>query len=139
MEKMDFVDQKAAVRFGRVRTLVLAERRRFAAQGSVVAGWREYGGRRLRPCFRLAYREGGRQQSIYLGRCAELARRVRELLAGLKRPRRQRRLFARLMAQVRASLRSAKVELERRLAVRGIRLEFKRERTEETETNGLAP
>jgi hypothetical protein len=122
MEKMGFVDQKAAARFERVRTLVLAERLRFAAQGSVVAGWRVYGGRRLGPYFRLAYREGGRQRSIYLGRCAELARRVRELLAGLERPRRERRLFARLIAQVRASLRHAKVELRRRLAVWGIQL-----------------
>ena len=123
MGKTGFVDQKAAARFGRVRALVLAERGRLAVQGSVVAGWRIYGGRRLGPYFRLAYREGGRQRSIYLGRCAELARRVRELLAELQRPRRQRLLFARLVAQVRASLRSAKAELERRLAVWGIRLE----------------
>jgi hypothetical protein len=82
-----------------------------------------YGGRWLGPYFRLAYRDGARQRSIYLGRCVELARRVRELLAELQRPRRQRLVFARLVAQVRASLRSAKAEFERRLAVRGIRLE----------------
>jgi hypothetical protein len=82
-----------------------------------------YAGRKLGPYFRLAYREGRRQRSIYLGRCAELVRRVRELVAGLQRPRRERLLFARLKAQVRASLRQAKVELERQLAVWGIRLE----------------
>jgi hypothetical protein len=123
MEKTGFVDQKVAARFGRVRALVMAERVRFAVQGSVVAGWRVDGGRRLGPYFRLAYRHGARQRSIYLGRWVELARRVRELLAGLQRPRRERLVFARLVAQVRASLRSAKVELERRLAVWGIRLE----------------
>ncbi len=110
MGKTGFVDQKVAARFGRVRELVLAERGRFALQGSVVAAWRLYAGRRLGPYFRLAYRDGGRQRSIYLGRCVELARRVRELLAGLQRPRRERLLFARLKAQVRASLRSAKAE-----------------------------
>ena len=123
MGKTGFVDQKVAARFGRVRALVMAERGRFAVQGSVVAGWREYGGRRLGPYFRLAYRDGGRQCSVYLGRCAELARRVRELLAGLQRPRRERLLFARLKAQVRASLRQAKVEVDRQLAVWGIRRE----------------
>jgi hypothetical protein len=44
-------------------------------------------------------------------------------LAGLQRPRRQRLLLRRLTAQVRASLRSAKAALARRLAVWGIRLE----------------
>jgi len=57
-----------------------------------------------------------------LGLDPQAARRVRELLAGLQRPRRQRLLFAGLIAQVRASLRSAKVELERRLAVWDIQL-----------------
>ena len=123
MGKTGSVDQKVAARFGRVRAMVLAERGRFAVQGSVVAGWREYGGRRLGPYFRLAYRDGRRQRSIYLGRCVELARRVRQLLAELQRPRRERLLFARLVAQVRASLRSAKAELERHLAAWGIRLE----------------
>jgi hypothetical protein len=49
MGKTGFVDQKVAARFGRVRALVLAERGRFAVQGTVVAGWRVYGGRRLGP------------------------------------------------------------------------------------------
>ncbi len=56
MEKAGFVDQKAAARFERV----LALSGRFAVQGSVVAGWRVYRGRRLGPYFRLAYRDGGR-------------------------------------------------------------------------------
>jgi hypothetical protein len=89
MGNAGFVGQKAAARFERVRERVLAEAGRFASQGTVVGGWREYGGRRLGPCFRLAYRDGRR---------------------------------ARLAAQVCASLRHSKVELQRRLAAWGIRL-----------------
>jgi len=122
MEKTPFVDQKAGVRFERVRSQVLAHPALFATQGSVVAGWRAYGGRRLGPYFRVSYRDRGRQRSMYLGRCQELARRVRELLAGLQRRHRQRRLFARLEAQVRASLRRAKLRLRQALAVWGIHL-----------------
>ena len=111
MEKPHLVDQKAAARFERVRSELLAHRLLFATQGTVVSGWRTYRGRRLGPYFRVAYRDGGRQRSIYLGRCMELARRVRELLARLQRNNRRRRLFARLKAQVRASLRRAKARL----------------------------
>ena len=82
--KTGSVDQKVAAQFERVRAVVMAQPRRFARQGSVVASWRVYAGRKLGPYFRLAYREGRRQRSIYLGRCAELARRVRELLAELQ-------------------------------------------------------
>ena len=38
--KTGFVDQKVAARFGRVRALVMAQRGRFAVQGSVASGWR---------------------------------------------------------------------------------------------------
>ena len=122
MEKQRVVDQKAAARLERVEAQVLAHPALFAAQGSVVATWRVYRGRRLGPYFRVSYRESGRQRSIYLGRCEELARRVRALLARLQRPRRQRRLFARLKAQARSSLRRCKARLKEELAVWGIQL-----------------
>ena len=115
--------KKSGERFERVRSLLLAQPLRFANQGSVVAGWRTYRGRRLGPYFRLAYRDGGRQRSVYLGRSVELARRVRELLARLQRPRRERRLFGRLIAQVRASLRRAKARLREALLPWNIRLQ----------------
>jgi hypothetical protein len=121
-EKAEFVDQKAAERFERVRERVAARPGLFAAQGAVVATWRVYRGRRLGPYFRLAYREGGRQRSIYLGRCAELVRRVRSLLARLQAPERRRRVFRRLEAQVRASLRQCKAQLKKLLAPLGIQL-----------------
>ena len=120
--KTGSVDQKANARWERVRLQVLAQRRLFARQGAVVAGWRTYRNRRLGPYLRLAYREGGRQRSIYLGRCEELAGRVRELLARLQRGYRERRLLARLKAQVRTSLRRWKAGLERLLAARGVQL-----------------
>ncbi|MFH1922144.1 MAG: hypothetical protein ABIP48_19950 [Planctomycetota bacterium] len=94
----------------------------FATQGTVVSTSRTYRGRRLGPYFRLAFRKGGRQWSIYLGRSEGLARRVRDLLARLQHPRRWRRASRRLQAQVRASLRKAKAQLRKELAVRGITL-----------------
>jgi len=48
--------------------LIASQPALFQRQGSVVAGWRNYRGRRLGPYHRLAYRHRGRQCSIYLGR-----------------------------------------------------------------------
>ena len=45
----------------------LVNARLFAAQGSVVATWRNRGSKRFGPYYRLAYRRHGRQRSIYLG------------------------------------------------------------------------
>jgi hypothetical protein len=59
---------------------------------------------------------------MYLGRSAELVRRVRSLLARLQDPQRRRRVFRRLEAQVRASLRRAKAQLKKLLAPLGIQL-----------------
>jgi hypothetical protein len=101
---------------------VLGRKGVFARQGSVVATWRAYRGRRLGPYFRLAFREDGRQRSIYLGRCRELARRVGSLLAGLQRPLRQRRVVRRLEAQVQASLKRFRAKLAEALAPLGIRI-----------------
>lgn len=120
-ENRPFVDQRAAARWERVKKTVLAAPSRFAAQGAVVAGWRERGGRRLGPYYRLAYREGGRQRSIYLGRYGELVRRVRALLVGLKRPLRERRRMRRLKAQVRAALGRCKARVAELLAPWGVR------------------
>ncbi|MFH1269080.1 MAG: hypothetical protein ABIK89_25415 [Planctomycetota bacterium] len=98
MEKARSVDQKSAARFERVEAQVLAAPGVFAVGGTVVSTWRTYRGRRLGPYFRLAYRKGGRQWSIYLGRSEGLARRVRDLLARLQHPRRWRRASRRLQA-----------------------------------------
>ncbi|MHB1033729.1 MAG: hypothetical protein ACYC35_12830 [Pirellulales bacterium] len=95
---VDQLDQ----RFDDVRNHVLARRALFALQGTVVATWRTRGGRRAGPYYRLAYREAGRQQSIYLGRSARLADQVRVLLAELQASVRARNLFRRLKAHARA-------------------------------------
>jgi len=120
-ENRPFVDQRAAARWKRVEQRVLAEPALFAAQGAVVASWRVRGERRLGPYFRLAYRENGRQRSVYLGRCRELVRRVRSLLARLQSALRERRRLRRLQAQVRASLRRCKARLAEALAPWGVR------------------
>jgi hypothetical protein len=86
-----------------------------------VATWRTYRGRRLGPYFRLAYRKGRRQLSIYLGRSAELAQRVRELLADLQKDHRWRRITRRMRAEIRKSFRRSLEYLDRQLAVLGIR------------------
>ena len=67
-EKHDPVDEKKTARFEREEPYVLAHGARFAHQGAVVASWQTYRGRRLGPYYWLAFRDSGRQRSIYLGR-----------------------------------------------------------------------
>ena len=122
MEKSDLDDQKIAARLDRVEAQLSAHPALFATQGAVLATWRTYRGRRLGPYFRVSWRERGRQRSIYLGRSEELASRVRRLLDDRHRPRREKRRFERLKAQVRASLRRCKARLKEELAMIGIHL-----------------
>ncbi len=122
MEKRELVDQKDAARFERVRSYLVAHPALFSTQGSVVASWRTYRGRRLGPYFRVSYRHRGRQRSMYLGCSERIARLVRLLLAHLQTRHRQRRLFARLIGQARSSLRACKADLKRQLAEWGIQL-----------------
>ncbi|MCA9114031.1 MAG: hypothetical protein KDA79_03030 [Planctomycetaceae bacterium] len=60
-------------------------------QGSVVESWRQYRDRRLGPYYRLAYRDGERQCSVYLGRDPNLADEVRQTLERLQAPGQDRR------------------------------------------------
>jgi hypothetical protein len=55
----------------------------FAAQGTVAASRRGRGSQSYGPYYRLTYRDGGRQSSIYLGRDGSLVERVRRALAAL--------------------------------------------------------
>ena len=64
----------------------------FARVGSVVASYRTRGTTRYGPYYRVAYRTDGKQRSIYLGRCKELANRARTFLAQLQQPRNYRRM-----------------------------------------------
>ena len=94
----------------------------FSRQGSVVATWRSYAGRKLGPYFRLVYRRDGRQLSVYLGRAGQLVDRVRAALAKLKQPLRRHRTLVRLQKQVRASLRLEKARLNQILGKWGLHL-----------------
>ena len=122
MEKSASLDQKAARRLERVRAYVLAHKALFAAAGTVVSGWRTYRGRRLGPYFRVAFFDGARQRSLYLGASPELASEVRKLLDELQGPLRRRRAFQRLKHQLRAALRRQKSLLNEELNRRGLYL-----------------
>ncbi len=104
----DPVDQRLAARLEAIARQVLARRAEFARQGAVVATWRWRGGRRLGPYYRLAYREHGRQRSIYLGRSEGLAEKVRWLLADVQAPLRRHRAWLRTRARLAAQLRRQK-------------------------------
>ena len=71
--------------------LIQSDPERFAAQGSIIATWRTYRGRRLGPYYRLTWREGHRQRSLYLGRDGPLVDQVRELLNETQEIRRLKR------------------------------------------------
>jgi len=95
----------------------------FARQGSVAAAWRRRGTRTFGPYYRLSYREDGRQQSVYLGREGPLVVRLRQKLADLQRPLRQRRALARLQRQVKSALRAEKGRLNGHLRLLGLRMQ----------------
>ena len=124
MKTQDSPDNKSpeATRFERVRLYIKLHLRQFVTQGSVIAGWRQSGGRRLGPYYRLIHRRDGRQQTFYLGKSEWLAEEVRKLLAIVRRPLREARALKRLQASARASLRKAKAELRVQLARFGLLL-----------------
>jgi len=95
----------------------------FARQGSIVAAWRRRGARTYGPYYRLSYREGGRQRSVYLGREGTLVAQLRQTLADLQRPWRQHRAVARLERQAKTALRAEKGRLNRHLRLLGLRLQ----------------
>ena len=94
MAKTKLVDQldHAAIR------LISARPDVFARQGSVTPTWRRRDGKRFGPYYRLAYREDGRQRSVYLGRGA-VVERVRQMLDRLQKPLSQRRMYRRIDRQ----------------------------------------
>jgi hypothetical protein len=103
----------------------------FSRQGSVVASWRRRGTRTYGPYYRLAYRDAGRQKSIYLG-CEDaapaarpapsLVQEVRRRLALLQTPRRRCRVLDRLRRHISAALRIQKIRLNIQLRPLGLHL-----------------
>ena len=63
----------------------------FRNGGHVAASWRQRDGRKFGPYYRLAFRDGDRQRSIYLGCAGPLVELVRQQLAEIQRPRTERR------------------------------------------------
>ncbi len=116
VENREVVDQKSR----RVLALIASKVELFTWQGAVVATWRWYRGRKLGPYWRLAYRESGRQCSIYLGRSGEGVERVRRVRARLQQPLRRHRTCRRLARAIRASLRAALAEFDRQLERLGL-------------------
>ena len=104
MENRHLVDQKGIAARRRVLDFIAANRELLAAQGSVVACWREHRGRHLGPYFRLALRVGGRQRSVYLGADGGFVGEVRVLLADLQSPVRKCRALSRQRQLVKRSL-----------------------------------
>jgi hypothetical protein len=91
-----------------------------AREATVAATWRWWRGLKFGPYWQVAYRERGRQKSIYLGRSDPLAEKVRRLLDDLRRPERERKAWSQLQAQARAELRRQKALWERELRARGL-------------------
>jgi hypothetical protein len=116
------VSGEIAARLDRIRKEVRQREAIMARQGTVVATWRTRQGRKAGPYYRLAWREGGRQKSLYLGRSAELAQAVRQMLAELQRPLREDRAFRAARKQGWAALRAHKIVLARELARYGLYL-----------------
>ena len=108
--------------------LIAARRDLFARQGTVVATWRQrpradpLPTSKCGPYYRLAYREDGRQRSIYLGREGPLVDKVRQMLADLQRPLRQQRAINRVRRQVCAALTAQKRRVDAQLRPLGLRL-----------------
>jgi len=110
-----------AMRLEQVRLHIRLHLRQFVTQGSVVAGWRESGGRRRGPYYRLIHRQDGRQQTLYLGKSPWLAEEVRKLLALVQKSFHEEQVYKRLEASARAGLRQANAELREQLARLGLR------------------
>lgn len=122
VENGEPVDQKERDRVQRIAAALRAQGHRFARQGTVVATWRQYRGKRLGPYYRLAYRADGRQKSIYLGASAWVAAQIRRLLARLQAPLREHRALQRARATILASLRRHQARAKALFAAVGVRL-----------------
>ncbi|MEN6452413.1 MAG: hypothetical protein ABFC96_18145 [Thermoguttaceae bacterium] len=118
MAKTQSVDQldHTAIR------LLSARPEQFARQGSVVAAWRCRDGKRFGPYYRLAYRDDGRQASVYLGRAGLIVERVRQMLHTLQQPLRKSRMLRRIDRQARAAIRASCARVTALLRPLGLRL-----------------
>jgi len=119
LEKQTLVDQRR----GRVRAFIEAHQEQLARQGSVVCSYRWRDGRKVGPYYRLAYREGTQQRSLYLGNDMELVTEIRGTLQALQQPKQQQRAVRCHKAAIRSELAKCREGLRRELAIRGLRLQ----------------
>ena len=116
LENRSFVDQKLQAFLQRHAT-------QFAAQGTVVASWRNYRGRRLGPYFRLAWRgDDGQQHSRYLGMDRALAAEIEAWLSALRGPSQATRRLKEARQSLSRALRQERSLLRRELAKSGLSL-----------------
>jgi hypothetical protein len=118
LENHEIVDQTA----GDVLRFIDQHTQLFRRQGTVVEIWRRHGGRRLGPYYRLAYREGDKQCSWYLGASEETADTVRRHLQELQEPRRQQQQVRRCRQVLRRQLARVKAVWAGELEQIGLRL-----------------
>jgi hypothetical protein len=118
LENRQVVDQKLV----EVLELIKSWPSLFAHQGAVLESWRIHGGKKLGPYYRLAFRQQGRQRSIYLGASNERAGQVRARLAAVQKPAKSKQVLERARARVKVELRKHKRGLDQQLRERGLYL-----------------
>lgn len=121
-EIVENVTQKETAHVEKILEALNARSGLLMRQGTVVAAWREYKGKRLGPYYRLVYRQGGRQKSIYLGPSAWVAKQVRAALAKLQTPLRETRRLQLVREMIRSSLRAHQSRAKSLFAYYGIHL-----------------
>jgi hypothetical protein len=94
----------------------------FSRQGTIVASWQTYRGRKLGPYYRLAYRADGRQRSIYLGKSKNLLRQVRRLLDKLQKPSKTSRILRHAQKTAQADLKTHMAQFRIELLKVGLQL-----------------
>lgn len=117
--KLKSVDQKSpAVLFDRLERI----RDDLQAGGTVVSTWRSYKGQRLGPYFRVAYRVGSTQRSVFIGCDAELAEKVRNYLHNLQHQRNETTKLIRMRRAAAKQFAASREQFGLELAAVGLRL-----------------
>ena len=118
MEKHDSVDQ----RLNAVEQFFAEHTDRLVCQGTIVATFRQRGGRRLGPYYRLTCRDSEqRQVSVYLGVEGPVVTVTRQRLDQLQERRQQQRFWKNVRRGVHQKMKSARDQLAVELARHGLR------------------
>ena len=118
-EKSKNVDQKKRLA---VLAFLDAHRTLLARQGTIVASYRSYRGRRLGPYYRLAFRDAGKPRSFYLGSDPGVVAVARESLQRVQAAGRGDRHTRQLRRALRAGLRRSKRAMAGELGELGLRM-----------------